>query len=63
MSPNAKDKKTKADLPDLSSEEEAALVIELSAAYHMDEISSSSRDVQRIAEKVQARMSEVKEKL
>ncbi|MCP5536139.1 MAG: hypothetical protein H7A51_07855 [Akkermansiaceae bacterium] len=37
-------------------EEEASLINELSAAYHMDEASAGSRDVQRIAEKVRIRL-------
>lgn len=40
----------------LTPEEEAQLTRELSDAYHMDEVSATSRDVQRIAEKVRARM-------
>lgn len=39
-------------------EEEAALSRELSAAYHMDETAAASRDVQRIGEKVRARIQE-----
>ena len=41
---------------DLTPEEEAQLTRELADAYHMDEASATSRDVQRIAEKVRARM-------
>jgi hypothetical protein len=41
---------------DLTPEEEAELSRELSAAYHMDESAATSRDVERIAEKVRARM-------
>ncbi len=41
---------------DLTAEEEAQLTRELSDAYHMDEASATSRDVQRIAEKVRARL-------
>jgi hypothetical protein len=41
---------------DLTPEEEAELSRELSAAYHMDEAAATSRDVQRIAEKVRARL-------
>ena len=37
-------------------EEDAQLARELSAAYHMDEAAATSRDVQRIAEKVRARL-------
>lgn len=40
----------------LTPEEEAALALELSAAYHMDEAAATSRDVQRIVEKVRARL-------
>ena len=40
----------------LTPEEEAMLTRELSDAYHMDEAAATSRDVQRIAEKVRARM-------
>ncbi len=38
----------------LTPEEESMLTRELSDAYHMDEASATSRDVQRIAEKVKA---------
>lgn len=41
---------------DLTPEEDALLTRELAAAYHMDEASATSRDVQRIAEKVRARL-------
>ncbi len=41
---------------ELTPEEEAMLTRELSDAYHMDEAAATSRDVQRIAEKVRARM-------
>jgi len=41
---------------DLTPEEDAQLSRELAAAYHMDEAAATSRDVQRIAEKVRARM-------
>ncbi len=41
---------------DLTPEEDAQLTRELAAAYHMDEAAASSRDVQRIAEKVRARL-------
>lgn len=41
---------------DLTPEEEALLTRELADAYHMDEVSATSREVQRIAEKVRARM-------
>jgi hypothetical protein len=43
-------------ITDLTPEEEAALARELSAAYHMDVQAATSRDVQRIAEKVRARL-------
>jgi hypothetical protein len=43
-------------ITDLTPAEEAELTRELSAAYHMDEAAASSRDVQRIAEKVRARL-------
>ena len=46
-------------IADLSPEEEAELSRELSAAYHMDEAAATSRDVQRIAEKVRARLQQV----
>ncbi len=41
---------------DLTPEEDAQLTRELADAYHMDEASAASRDVQRIAEKVRARL-------
>ena len=41
---------------DLTPEDEDELVRELSAAYHMDEATATDRDVQRIAEKVRARL-------
>jgi hypothetical protein len=47
---------SKFGLTGLSTEEEAELTRELSAAYHLDESASTSRDVQRIAEKVRARI-------
>ena len=47
---------TRSGAADLTPEEEAVLTRELSAAYHMDEASATSRDVQRIAEKVRARL-------
>ena len=47
---------TRSDGADLTPEEDAQLTRELAAAYHMDEASATSRDVQRIAEKVRARM-------
>lgn len=40
----------------LTAEEEALLERELASAYHQDEASSGSREVQRIAEKVRARL-------
>lgn len=48
------------DLDPLTPEEEAQLTQELSAAYHMDEAASTSRDVRRIAEKVSARLAAVR---
>ena len=41
---------------DLTSEEEFQLTQELSEAYHQDEASVTSRDVQRIAEKIRAKL-------
>lgn len=41
---------------DFTPEEDAQLCRELAAAYHMDEAAGTSRDVQRIAEKVRARL-------
>ena len=41
---------------DLTPEEDAQLTRELADAYHMDEASATSHDVQRIAEKVRARL-------
>lgn len=41
---------------ELTPEEDAQLTRELADAYHMDEAAATSRDVQRIAEKVRARM-------
>ena len=41
---------------DLTPDEDAQLTRELADAYHMDEASATSRDVQRIAEKVRARL-------
>ena len=46
----------KLGISDLTPEEEAELTRELSEAYHMDEVAATSRDVQRIAEKVRARL-------
>jgi hypothetical protein len=43
-------------ISDLTQDEEAELTRELSAAYHADEAAATSRDVQRIAEKVRARL-------
>jgi hypothetical protein len=43
-------------ITDLTPEEEATLTRELTAAYHMDEAAATSCDVQRIAEKVGARL-------
>ena len=43
-------------ITDLTPGEEAELTRELPAAYHKDEAAATSRDVQRIAEKVRARL-------
>ncbi len=48
-------------ISDLTPEEEAELTRELSAAYHADEAAATSRDVQRIAEKVRARLQQVEQ--
>lgn len=48
-------------ITDLTPGEEAELTRELSAAYHMDEAAASSRDVQRIAEKVRARLQDAEQ--
>lgn len=45
---------TRSDPKELTPEEETQLSQELAAAYHRDEVSASSRAVQRIAEKVRA---------
>ena len=47
---------TRSGTADLTPEEDAQLARELSAAYYMDEASATSRDVQRMAEKVRARL-------
>lgn len=47
---------TRSGKSDLTAEEEAQLSQELADAYHMDEVSATSREVQRIAEKVKARL-------
>lgn len=47
---------TRSDGAELTPEEDAQLTRELSAAYHMDEAAATSREVQRIAEKVRARL-------
>lgn len=47
---------TRSSGSDLTPEEEALLTRELSDVYHMDEAAATSRDVQRIAEKVKARL-------
>lgn len=47
---------TRSSGADLTPEEDAQLCRELADAYHMDEAAGTSRDVQRIAEKVRARM-------
>lgn len=49
------------ELADLSPEEEVALARELADAYHMDETASTSRDVQRIAEKVRMRLTAMRQ--
>lgn len=43
-------------IAEFTPEEEVALARELSDAYHMDESATSSRDVQRIGEKVRIRI-------
>jgi hypothetical protein len=48
-------------ITDLTPDEEAELTRELSAAYHMDEAAATSRDVQRIAEKVRLRLAALAE--
>jgi hypothetical protein len=48
-------------ITDLTPGEEAELTRELSAAYHMDEAAASSRNVQRIAEKVRARLQDAEQ--
>lgn len=50
------------DLTNLTPEEETALARELSDAYHMDEAAATSRDVQRIAEKVRMRLAALAKK-
>lgn len=40
----------------LTPEEESELTKELASAYHQDELASASREIQRIAEKVKARL-------
>lgn len=47
---------TRSGKSDLTAEEEAQLSRELADAYHMDEVAATSREVQRIAEKVRARL-------
>jgi hypothetical protein len=54
---------TRTDGADLTPEEEAQITRELADAYHMDEASATSRDVQRIAEKVKARLDMPKEEV
>jgi hypothetical protein len=44
------------DISDLTPEEEAALMRELSAAYQMDEAAAVSHEVQRTADKVRGRL-------
>ena len=41
---------------ELTPEEEQQLLNELSAAYHSDEAAISSRDIQRVAEKISAKL-------
>lgn len=43
-------------LPELTPAQEASLEQELTRAYHMDEAAIASRQVQRLAERVKARM-------
>ena len=40
----------------LSEEEEQALIRELADAYHLDEATAASRQVERMAEKIRARI-------
>jgi hypothetical protein len=47
---------TRSGAADLTPAEDAQLTRELAAAYHMDEASATSRNVQRIAEKIRARL-------
>jgi hypothetical protein len=47
---------TRSDKADFTPEEDAMLTRELSAAYQMDEAAATSSDVQRIAEKIRARL-------
>lgn len=47
---------TRSGLTALTPAEDAQLDRELSAVYHMDEATATSRDVQRIAKKIRARM-------
>lgn len=49
---------TRTGQPVLTPEEETLLVRELSVAYHLDEAASTSREVQRISEKIRLRMLE-----
>ena len=49
---------TRSGVTALTPAEDAQLDRELSAAYHMDEAAATSRDVQRIAEKIRAKMQE-----
>ncbi|MFT3991957.1 MAG: hypothetical protein QM680_11160 [Luteolibacter sp.] len=46
---------SRSEIP-LSPEEESLLSQELASAYHQDETSATSREVERIAEKIKARM-------
>jgi hypothetical protein len=52
---------TSSSKKNLTPEEEAQLAQELAAAYHRDEASASSRDVQRIAEKIKSRLDRASE--
>jgi hypothetical protein len=49
---------TSSSKKNLTPEEEAQLAQELAAAYHRDEVSATSREVRRIAEKVRANLGE-----
>ena len=49
---------TRSDKADFTPEEDALLTRELAAAYQMDEAAATSRDVQRIAEKIRLQLTE-----